>query len=221
MKRTPEPELMDEAEQARVYAEADFSEANSLFLECFRNLHPSPLEQARILDLGCGPADITLRLARSYPSCQVDGLDGADAMLEHGRSALLDNPDLAGRVRLIHARLPSDRLAGRDYDVVVSNSLLHHLPEPGVLWDTVKQCAKPNAAVLVMDLMRPKTETAVDALVETSAMDAPDVLRRDFRNSLHAAFSLEEVEIQLLDAGLEKLEVDIVSDRHLTVAGFL
>ena len=221
MKRTPEPELMDEAEQARVYAEADFSEANSLFLECFRNLHPSPLEQARILDLGCGPADITLRLAHSYPSCQVDGLDGADAMLEHGRSALLDNPDLAGRVRLIHDRLPSDRLAGRDYDVVVSNSLLHHLPEPGVLWDTVKQCAKPNAAVLVMDLMRPKTETAVDALVETYAMDAPDVLRRDFRNSLHAAFSLEEVEIQLLDAGLEKLEVDIVSDRHLTVAGFL
>ena len=221
MKRTPEPELMDEAEQARVYAEADFSEANSLFLECFRNLHPSPLEQARILDLGCGPADITLRLARSYPNCQVDGLDGADAMLEHGRSALLDNPDLAGRVRLIHDRLPSDRLAGRDYDVVVSNSLLHHLPEPGVLWDTVKQCAKPNAAVLVMDLMRPKTETAVDALVETYAMDAPDLLRRDFRNSLHAAFSLEEVEIQLLDAGLEKLEVDIVSDRHLTVAGFL
>ncbi len=221
MKRTPEPELMDEADQARVYAEADFSEANSLFLECFRNLHPSPLEQARILDLGCGPADITLRLAYSYTSCQVDGLDGADAMLEHGRSALLDNPDLAGRVRLIHDRLPSDRLAGRDYDVVVSNSLLHHLPEPGVLWDTVKQCAKPNAAVLVMDLMRPKTETAVDALVETYAMDAPDVLRRDFRNSLHAAFSLEEVEIQLLDAGLEKLEVDIVSDRHLTVAGFL
>lgn len=221
MKRIPEPELMDEADQARAYAEADFSEANTLFLDRFRNLHPSPLNEARILDLGCGPADITLRLARSYPTCQVDGLDGAHAMLEHGRSALIDNPDLAGRVRLIHDRLPSERLAGRDYDVVVSNSLLHHLAEPGVLWDTIKQCAKPNALVLVMDLLRPMTDTAVDALVETYAMDAPDLLRRDFRNSLYAAFSVEEVEIQLLEAGLEKLEVEIVSDRHLTVAGYL
>jgi len=52
-------------------------------------------------------------------------------------------------------------------------------------------------------------------------MDAPDLLRRDFRNSLYAAFSVEEVEIQLLEAGLEKLEVEVVSDRHFTVAGDL
>ncbi len=221
MKRIPEPELMDEADQAHAYAEAEFSEANTLFMDCFRKLHPSPLYRVRILDLGCGPADITLRFAREYPACEVHGLDGANAMLEHGRAALRGNPDLTDRVSLLHDRLPSERLAGQDYDVVVSNSLLHHLPEPGVLWETIKQCAKPNAVVLVMDLLRPVTETAVDALVETYAMDAPDVLRNDFRNSLHAAFSVEEVEIQLLEAGLEKLEVEVVSDRHLTVAGYL
>ena len=40
--RTPEPELMDGLEQARAYAEEDFSEPNELFLERFRLLHPQP-----------------------------------------------------------------------------------------------------------------------------------------------------------------------------------
>ena len=37
MDRTPEPELMDDEEQAKAYAEADFSEANSLFVALDRS----------------------------------------------------------------------------------------------------------------------------------------------------------------------------------------
>ena len=89
------------------------------------------------------------------------------------------------------------------------------------MWQTIAHCGLPGARVLIMDLARPRSETAVDALVETHAMDAPDVLRRDFRNSLFAAYTVEEVEEQLDSAGLATLEVDMVSDRHLAVSGAL
>ena len=61
----------------------------------------------------------------------------------------------------------------------------------------------------------------MDGLVETYAIDAPEVLRRDFRNSLFAAYTIPEVQDQLSKAGLGGLTVNAVSDRHLAVQGQL
>ncbi len=55
MERVPEPELMDEAEQARAYSEADFAEPHEAFVDAFAERHPrgpGPLT----VDLGCGPS---------------------------------------------------------------------------------------------------------------------------------------------------------------------
>ncbi len=219
MQRVPEPELMDGREQARAYAEADFAEPNALFLELLRERFADAVDWRRAVDLGCGPADNTLGFARAHPDCRVDGVDGAGAMLALGQAALAREPALAARVVLIQAFLPSDSLAESSYDVILSNSLLHHLHEPRVLWDSVVALARPGAAVLVMDLMRPATPEAADRLVRSYAADAPDILRRDFRNSLHAAFEPAEVETQLAAVGLDQLTVTVVSDRHLAVSG--
>lgn len=219
MKRIPEPELMDNAEQAKAYAEADFSEPNQLFLELFRPLAPSGPFEA--LDLGCGPADITLALARAYPEVRIQGLDGAEAMLSFGRRALAAAPELAPRVSLVCACLPNPGLRRPWFDAVLSNSLLHHLAEPQVLWQTLKDCARPGAAVLIMDLLRPASPAAADELVTNYAADAPPVLQRDFRNSLFAAFTLDEVRTQLDAAGLGCLQVGQVSNRHLAISGRL
>jgi len=220
MKRVPEPEeLMDDSEQALAYAEEDFAEARALFLDAFERLNPEPLGQ--VLDLGCGPADIPIALAGAYPDIHIDALDGADAMLAHARKALENNPRLAGRIRLHLDSLPSSRIPHGHYSAVISNSLLHHLSDPAVLWQTVRQCAAPGAHVLIMDLMRPADMDGVHRLVELHAASAPGVLRRDFHNSLCAAYEVDEVRHQLDEAGLGGLEVRSISDRHLIVAGIL
>ena len=220
MKRIPEPELMNEQEQARAYAEADFSEPNQLFLQCFHELCGAQF-RGRALDLGCGPADITLTFARAYPGCRIDGLDGAEAMLSFGRAALTADAALKSRVSLICDRLPSGRLAEGGYDAILSNSLLHHLHQPRALWDTVRHCGRPSALVMIMDLFRPDSPAEVDRLVEAYAAQEHAVLQRDFRNSLYAAFTPDEIRVQLDDAGLQALRLSVVSDRHVAVSGRL
>ena len=85
MQRIPEPEeLMDEPDQAMAYARADFSEANTLFVELLHDVTGDSLD-GRLLDLGCGPADIPLQLARCYPGVHIDAVDGAQAMLDLAR----------------------------------------------------------------------------------------------------------------------------------------
>jgi ubiquinone/menaquinone biosynthesis C-methylase UbiE len=220
LQRVPEPELMDDGEQACAYAEADFSESNTLFVGLFEDLLGGRSLSGAVVDLGCGPGDIALRLARRHPGVRFDLVDGAEVMLTLAREAWAQ-AGLASRARMVCARLGERPLPEARYDAVISNSLLHHLGDPSVLWRVARRCAAPGAPVLVMDLRRPESPEEQDRLVETYAAGAPEVLRRDFRNSLAAAYTLEEVASQLHAAGLGGLRVAEVSNRHLAVAGVL
>ena len=203
---------MLEPEQVRAYAEADFEEPHARLIELLRERLDLP-ETGVAVDLGCGPGDITLRLARALPRWRVDGLDGSPAMLEAGRSRLAAE-DLGGRVRLLEYRLPAPSLPRAGYDLVLSNSLLHHLRDPAVLWSTARAALRDGGAVFVMDLLRPGNTDEVEALVARYAGDEPEILRRDFRASLRAAWRVGEVRAQLDAAGLGSLRVESVSDRH-------
>lgn len=219
MRRRPEPELMDDAAQAQAYAEADFSEPHNRFIELFQRTFPGLQVTGCVLDLGCGPGDITLRFARAFPHCTVHGLDGAAAMLAHGEAAL-NATGLTGRVKFIHGYLPDTALPPSRYDGIISNSLLHHLAEPRVLWAAIKHCGRRGAPIFVMDLLRPQNEAAAAALVTQYAATEPAILQRDFFNSLLAAYRPDEITAQLQAAGLE-LAVEVASDRHFIVHGSL
>jgi SAM-dependent methyltransferase len=220
MQRILEPELMDEFEQARAYAGADFSEPNARFVDLFESAFPQIITGA-VLDLGCGPGDIALRIARRRPGLEVHGVDGSRPMLEFGEAELRRDPALGGRVRFLHGILPGAVLPRPHYDAVLSNSLLHHLHDPSVLWKAIRDSGGPGAAVLVVDLCRPGSEAAAWELVDTYAAKEPEVLRRDFYNSLRAAFEPDEVREQLAGCGLGGLSVRTVSDRHMAVVGRL
>ena len=220
MERTPEPELMEDLEQARAYAEADFEEPNRLFVEEFMTRFAGWSGEGAILDLGCGPGDIVLRLARAYPGCRVHGLDGSASMLSFAEAALADS-GLGPRVRFVRGLVPGAGLPERRYDAITSNSLLHHLHRPLVLWEAIRDLGAPGAPVLVMDLIRPGTPARARDIVEAYAADEAPVLKTDFFNSLLAAFEIDEVRYQLEEAGLDGLSVEPVSDRHLVAWGRL
>lgn len=221
MLRTPEPELMLAPEQAEAYAGTDFSETDDRFIQRFGQLF-GPEFVGEVLDLGCGPGNIALRIVQTFPECSVTGVDGSPAMLAIARkraSALA--PEVAFRIRFIETLLPTAVLPMHSAGAVVSNSLLHHLHEPSVLWLTLRQVAVRRAPVLIVDLRRPETEAKAQQIVDTYAPDAPEVLRTDFYNSLLAAFEVDEVGGQLERMGLSGLQVQAVGDRHLEVFGYM
>lgn len=220
MKRVPEPELMNEWEQARAYACADFSEPHDHFISLFREVIPGLPQDVAVLDLGCGPADISRRFARAFPDCYIHGVDGAPNMLQLGRDANMAE-GLADRIEMIQRHLPCAALPKDSYDVIISNSLLHHLPDPGVLWQSVLQFGRAGTAVFIMDLKRPESKEQAQGYVERYAANEPEVLRNDFYASLCAAFTETEIEMQLSQRNLTQLHVRVVSDRHLIIYGYL
>ena len=221
MDRILEPELMTEEENARAYAGADFAEAHQSYVRLFAEIFPDAPAQSLALDLGCGPGDVTLRFARAYPEWRLHAIDGSAAMLGQAQLALAREPEVASRVALIQGVLPDVTLPRPHYSVLLSTSLLHHLPNPQALWQAIRQYAAPGASIFVADLFRPETPGAAAAMIDRYAAGEPDVLRRDFYHSLLAAFTPIEVADQLTAAGLTALHVRTISDRHLVVWGRL
>lgn len=209
---------MNDDVQARAYAEADFNEPHSMFVELLRERFPTVDGAVHVLDLGCGAADITIRVARAFPDATVDAVDGAEAMLHYAQHAITA-AGVQRRVQLVHGCLPDALPDPGAYDLIISNSLLHHLRDPLDLWRSIKRHARTGTAVFVMDLLRPANRAAVAALVDHYAADEPDILRRDFFNSLCAAYRSDEVRRQLAETALDFLSVEQVSDRHLVVSG--
>ena len=216
MERILESEVMDDPVQARAYADADFDEENQGFVDLFLQYF-SDMEQGHLLDLGCGPADIAVRLARALACCRITAVDASEPMIELGRQ-VVDRAGLADRITLRCERFQTLILT-EHVDGMISNSLLHHLKNPLKFWYAVKRMVKPGGYLLVMDLIRPESHEAAQAIVDRYAGDESPILRRDFYNSLRAAFTEDEVAAQLAEMNLTDVLIDVPDDRHWVAVG--
>ncbi|MEK6764054.1 MAG: class I SAM-dependent methyltransferase [Nitrospirota bacterium] len=218
MNRILEPELMNDPEQALIYAQEDFEEENQGFVDRFRDYFPD-FSEGHVFDLGCGPGDIPIRFARLFPSCRITGVDASAPMVRLAEDAV-QQAGLSGRITFSCERFQD--LAGVSIaDAAISNSLLHHVPNPLQFWHKLRLAVKPGSPVLVMDLLRPDSPADAQAIVDRYASDAPDILRRDFYNSLLAAFTEDEIGAQLAQMNLTRLLIDVIDDRHWVVGGII
>lgn len=220
MNRVTEPELMTDEEQARAYALADFEEPHEAFVSDFKRVFTGRDPGSYVLDLGCGPGDVSIRFARAFPNCEVHGIDGSETMLRFGVVLLDRAPGARRRVRLVRGMLPDAKPPRETYDAVISNSLLHHLPDPSVLWRSVRRFAKSGGTVFVKDLTRPKSESQAREMTKQYVGKEPDILKEDFYNSLLASFEPDEIRDQLTAEDLD-FAVEQIGDRHVIVYGLI
>jgi ubiquinone/menaquinone biosynthesis C-methylase UbiE len=217
VQRVLEPEIMNDELQALAYAKADFSTSNQWYVDHLLADYPDQL--GNILDIGCGPGDVMLRLASARPGVRITAIDGSKPMIELARAAV-KNAGLQQRVTPLQGYVPGLPLEERSFDAILSKDLLHHLPDPMVLWSEARRLGRSGAAIYVMDLMRPESPQAAHDVVETVAPDELPILKADFYASLCAAFTLDETRAQVKRSGLP-LQVTQVSDRHMVIKGTL
>lgn len=85
----------------------------------------------RVVDLGCGPGNLTAALAQRWPDARIDGIDSSPEMIEAARRQVRN---ISFTVADVRAWQPDV-----DVDVVVSNATLQWVPEHRELLDTWTQ----------------------------------------------------------------------------------
>jgi ubiquinone/menaquinone biosynthesis C-methylase UbiE len=216
MLRILEPEIKT-SDQAGAYVQTDFSASNQFFVDGLLKDYSSAL--GNVIDIGCGPCDAMLRLANAHPRVRITAIDGSAAMIELARDAVR-SAGHDGRISPMQGYIPGLPLDDHSFDGVLSKYLLHHLPDPMVLWSEARRLGKPGAVIYVMDLIRPATPERARQIVETVTPDDHPILKEDFFNSLCAAFTIEETRNQVSEAGLA-LDAVSVSSLHMLIKGRL
>jgi trans-aconitate methyltransferase len=193
IERIVEPQSMDDIEQANAYFDADREAYKYMFKIAYSTAKTLP--PINIIDVGCGNGDLTKAIAELYDySVPVTGIDTSAEMLAHAPTA----KNLTFKQQSI-----SD--AGK-YDRLISSLALHHFHDPMQFWNGVKNIAPRD--IFVIDLLRPNSEERLQELVQNK--ECSDCFRKDFENSLRAAFTLDEINTQLAQANLsfDVFEVD-------------
>jgi ubiquinone/menaquinone biosynthesis C-methylase UbiE len=220
--RRLEPEVMDTVEEAADYDSMNHAEVNRRFVSEFLNFaaERSTRPISRVLDVGTGTAQIPIELCRRCDSCQVKAVDLSREMLKLGEKNVAE----AGFTERIHLeRIDAKQLPWGDgvFDAVISNSIIHHIPEPSLVLGEMRRVLQTGGLLFVRDLLRPPDESILSHLVRTHAGEENAHQRQMFRDSLHAALTLEEVHELLIGHALPPHWVIQTSDRHWTIAGRL
>lgn len=217
--RVLETEVMDSLADARDYDSMDHSTVNRQFVgDLLLAMATAGLgcdESSEVLDLGTGTAQIPIELLRSRPTWRVCAVDLAESMLDLANHNVAAS-GLGQQIRL--ERVDAKRLPHADgsFAVVMSNSIVHHIPEPRDVLSEACRVLRPGGVLFFRDLLRPPDETAVLRLVKTYAAGANDHQRRLFEDSLRAALNLEEIRTIVAGLGHDPSRVTRTSDRHWT-----
>ena len=119
----------------------------------------------RVLDIGCGAGNNTLKLAQHSPGFDCDLVDLSRPMLDRA-GARLAAADV-GAVGLHEGDFRSVELPSGAYDVVLAAAVLHHLRDEAD-WETafakIHRLTAPGGSVWITDLVSHEMP-AVDALM--------------------------------------------------------
>ncbi len=245
--RISEPEVMDDSAEVEAYASA----AAQAYLD---KIDDTFVEQAvrlvrgrttgRALDIGTGPGQIVLKLARrlALRDWTFIGVDRSANMIAQARKAALDAGltgsshrdavELEGRggtcpeddqgnpaekesptsgAELVPS--PPRRVEGApearvqffiadgnrlpfpnaSFDLVMSNSVLHHLVEPQRMLAEIARLAKPGAAILIRDLRRP-SRLAYPLHVRWYGRHYSDLMYQLYSASVRSSYTVAELE---------------------------
>lgn len=214
--RVLEPEVMDTPEEARDYDAMDHSVVNRAFAADFLSAYPSA--RGPVLDVGTGTALIPIELCRRTPTIEVVAVDLADHMLALAAKNVAA-AGLSARVRLEKANGRSLPYPAGHFPAVVSNSIVHHIPDPFDCFSEISRVCAPGGLIFVRDLLRPDSDEQLEHLVAAYAGDSNDHQRALFAQSLRAALTLEEVRSLVGRLGFPPHTVRQSSDRHWTLTG--
>ncbi len=212
--RTLEPEVMDTPDEAMAYDDMDHQAVNQTFVD---DLFEFQSITGEILDLATGTARIPIELCRRDESIRVVAVDLSIAMLDIARINI-EIANLVDRILLVHNDSKQLELPNGRFSCVISNSLVHHLPNPLLALREGVRVTAEEGCLFFRDLMRPASAADVDRLVDLYTGDETERGQTMFRESLHAALTLDEIRELVQQLGFPAESVQATSDRHWTWA---
>ena len=160
----------------------------------------------RVLDLGSGGGfDCFLAARQVGPTGHVIGVDMTPDMIERARGNA--RKVTLGNVEFRLGEIEHLPLADAEVDVVISNCVINLSPEKAAVFREAFRVLKPGGRLAISDVV---------ALAPLTAEEKADVTL--YTGCVAGAATIDELKAMLLDAGFDKVDIDIPAIGRATVA---
>ena len=227
MDRKAEPELMNTKNQVDSYSEADFSEGEIKFIQFIKDYlkknNISLSNNDLIVDLGCGPGNMSEKLSMEWPNLTILGVDGSKEMIYKANSRKDLQEKSLNNLNYLCEDIKNIKLADisdtKHINLLVSNSLIHHLTHIDDFFECIISLSSKSTLNFHKDLIRPINEKAALELKAECASKYNQILTSDYYASLLASYREDELRKSILEKNLNHLDVMEENDKYLILYG--
>ena len=207
--RTPEPMIMNDLEQTQQYFE--YGQSDTVFRASYL-FHAKWASRTiqnckKVIDLGTGPANQLIIIAKLNPHIKFYGVDLSEQMIEIARKNCKNlNVENVDFIYDDISKLSS--VQDSSFDGAISSVALHHLNDTETLENTFRnlnRVLKKEYAVYITDFLLLKNPASLDYLVSLNK-NQPELFKLDYVNSLKASFFEKDFR-QLKDKFFPDLEL--------------
>ena len=229
MNREPEPELMNKKSQVKAYCAADFSLGENNLIKFISNyLKINNINLSRndlIVDLGCGPGNISEKLSERWPEVNVLGIDGSQEMIREAESRVFKSKIIdkyrnlnyvCSDIREIYSH---EIFSKKEITLLVSNSFIHHIIDLDHFFKFIINLSNKETINFHKDLIRPKDEQMALKLKDKCSQKFSSILTNDYYASLKASYRKNEVQEKILELNLNSMNVIEETKEYLIVYG--
>ncbi|MBD3310646.1 methyltransferase domain-containing protein, partial [Candidatus Woesearchaeota archaeon] len=206
--------VMDEEKEAEAYdrlSKEFLFWIEDAFVESALNMG---VGQGRVLDIGTGPGLIPIKLHQQNPGLEIHAVDMSRPMLEIARSN--QKAYSVENIEFSVGDAQSLQYDSDSFDLVVSHSLMHHLPDPIAFLNEAARVAKPDGAILIRDIRRPP-QILMGFWVSVFGRGYDGYMENLYRDSLQAAYTRSELDMMVQQSRLEDVVLKSYFVTHIGI----
>ncbi|HGK4755720.1 class I SAM-dependent methyltransferase [Klebsiella michiganensis] len=191
--REPEPDMLMDDHSGAVAYDIEGKEGVLLGVYYYQIIQMCGLIKAgdTVIDLGCGPCNLLCVLAQLNPESQFIGVDLSEEMLTLANKNIQEKN--IHNIKLIKQDATNIKeIASGSVDVAISSMAIHHLPNKELLthlFIEISRILKSEKRVYLYDFGKAKRTETIDFFLNTVTNN---FVKEDYRNSLKAAFELDD-----------------------------
>lgn len=153
----------------------------------------------RLLDVGCGAGNYTLKLLQQIPDCDCTLIDLSQPMLQ--RAVERVRPMTGGTIEAIQGDIRAIPLGEQQFDVIVAAAVLHHLRDDAewtAVFSKLYRALKPGGSLWIADLIEHSSPTIQALMWERYGQYLTDLKDAGYRDQVFAYIEQEDTPRPLL-----------------------